>query len=41
VLMYAAELLIRHSGRTRGWLWGTTTLALAVLAVRGLAPFAG
>jgi UDP-GlcNAc:undecaprenyl-phosphate GlcNAc-1-phosphate transferase len=41
LLMYAAELLIRHSERTRGWLWGTTTIALGVLAVRGLAPFAG
>jgi len=41
VLMYAAELLIRHSERTRAWLWMTTALALGILGLRGLAPFTG
>jgi UDP-GlcNAc:undecaprenyl-phosphate/decaprenyl-phosphate GlcNAc-1-phosphate transferase len=41
VLMYAAEMLIRHSDRTRGWLWASTAIALLVVGLRGLVPGAG
>jgi UDP-GlcNAc:undecaprenyl-phosphate GlcNAc-1-phosphate transferase len=41
VLMYAAELLVRHSERTRAWLWASVAFSLGILAWRGLAPLPG
>jgi UDP-GlcNAc:undecaprenyl-phosphate GlcNAc-1-phosphate transferase len=35
-LMYAAEMLIRHSGRTRAWLWATAAVTMATIGLRGL-----
>jgi disulfide bond formation protein DsbB len=37
VVMYAAEILVRHSERTRAALWASAALALGVVAARGLA----
>jgi UDP-GlcNAc:undecaprenyl-phosphate GlcNAc-1-phosphate transferase len=41
VLMYAAELLIRHSKRTRAWLWGSAATAMLLVGLRGLGPWGG
>ena len=40
VLMYAVEMLLSHSERTRTWLWSYTALGIGVLALRGLLPVA-
>ena len=37
-LMYAAEMLIRHSERTRAWLWASAVVAMVAVGLRGLGP---
>jgi UDP-GlcNAc:undecaprenyl-phosphate GlcNAc-1-phosphate transferase len=41
LLMYAAELLLRHSDRTRSWLWASSCVALLLVGVRAFWPAAG
>jgi len=41
VLMYAAELLVRHTERTRSWLWTSAAFALLAVGLRGLGTGAG
>jgi len=38
LLLYAAEMLVGQSERTRAWFWASSALALGVLALRGIVP---
>ncbi len=38
VLMYAVEMLVRHSERTRAWLWTSLAVAMLVVAHKGIWP---